>query len=481
MGEPIRQTRQIAAPVPKPCLPSTNLPDKAVLLGLVRQTFEQLPGAPSVRVEFPVHPVDAKAWLAAQDAPVKTYWRDRDTGCETAAVGAADVISGTAGQGSPFKSVFDLVRQRLSCAHPDMRYYGGWGFAFPRAESAAQNDPWAGMGSYKLILPRFELVVKGHRAVFACNARCTDAGNGELEQVGRHFDRLQATAAQYALLPPLLARKDLPARPEWERLVTSALEAIDGKLFEKVVLARQVQLTYGGAPNLSTLLRLIAQHAKNAYLFAFQPGDGLAFVGATPERLYKNLGGYVKSEALAGTRPRGLSASADVNLGHDLMHNAKELREHGIVANKVRDVLSRICRDLRCDTSISLIRLHRCQHLVRRFEGILANGYVDADVLAALHPTPAVGGHPDAPALDWLCRNEPFRRGWYAGPVGWVGHDSSEFAIAIRSGLIAGDTLTLYAGAGIVAGSIPSTEWEETESKLAAFLDVLTQNEPKTR
>jgi menaquinone-specific isochorismate synthase len=317
--------------------------------------------------------------------------------------------------------------------------------------------------------------------VFACNARRTEDYETRLVQIAAQFDRLSPCTTQAPPLPTLLARDDMPSRTEWEQLVERALKAIGGKALEKVVLARQVKLKFTAPPSFSTILSLLAQHARNAYLFAFQPEEGVAFVGATPERLYKSLGGYVKSEALAGTRPRGISASADVNLAHDLMHNDKELREHGIVADRVRDVLGRICRDLRADPSVSLIRLHRCQHLVRRFEGILANGYTDADVLTTLHPTPAVGGHPDTPALDWLRDNEPFARGWYAGPVGWIGHDSSEFAIAIRSGLISADTLTLYAGAGILAGSVPRTEWEETESKLAAFLDVLTQNDPKTK
>ncbi|MCX5770183.1 MAG: isochorismate synthase [Candidatus Hydrogenedentes bacterium] len=476
MVEPLRHTRPTTRRVPSSVTP-TQLPDKSALLGLIRQAFDQLPGAPCIRVEVPVPLVEARAWLAAQKAPIKTYWRDRDTGCEKAAVGAADIITGTnPPDGQAFKPVFDQLRLRLSCAHPEMRYYGGWAF-----DSTPADEPWDKLGAYRFVLPRFELTIKGRRAVFACNARRKDPCDAETNEIDCQFDQLAPPAPRPPALPTLIVRDDLPPRELWERLVDKALQAINRREFEKVVLARQVKLRYAAPPNVSTLLDLLAQHAKNAYLFVFQPAEGIAFLGATPERLYKNLGGYIKSEALAGTRPRGESVTADVNLGQDLMHNAKELREHAFVADRVRNVLGKICSDLRTDHALSLIRLHRCQHLVRRFEGILANGYVDADALAALHPTPAVGGHPDAPALEWLRQNEPFHRGWYAGPVGWVGHDSSEFAIAIRSGLVCHDTLTLYAGAGIVAGSVPSTEWEETESKLAAFLDVLTQNDQKTR
>jgi menaquinone-specific isochorismate synthase len=95
------------------------------------------------------------------------------------------------------------------------------------------------------------------------------------------------------------------------------------------------------------------------------------------------------------------------------------------------------------------------------------------ELLAALHPTPAVGGVPRDAALGAIRAQEPFDRGWYAGPVGWIGADAAEFAVGIRSGLVWPDRLALYSGAGIVEGSVPDREWDEIEQKIADFAAVL--------
>jgi len=101
----------------------------------------------------------------------------------------------------------------------------------------------------------------------------------------------------------------------------------------------------------------------------------------------------------------------------------------------------------------------------------------DAALMQALHPSPAVGGVPTNKAIAYLREHEPFDRGWYAGPVGWVGPESGEFAVAIRSGLVRGNTLSLYSGAGIVDGSTPDGEWSEIETKLSNALSALTGND----
>jgi menaquinone-specific isochorismate synthase len=94
--------------------------------------------------------------------------------------------------------------------------------------------------------------------------------------------------------------------------------------------------------------------------------------------------------------------------------------------------------------------------------------------MTALHPSPAVGGVPPGKALEYIREHEPFDRGWYAGPVGWIGPNSSEFAVAIRSGLVHDNTLSLYSGAGIVDGSTPEDEWNEIDTKLSSALSALT-------
>ena len=117
------------------------------------------------------------------------------------------------------------------------------------------------------------------------------------------------------------------------------------------------------------------------------------------------------------------------------------------------DLSARWWNRLRYDERPFLAKLNRLQHLKVRFQGHLCDGVSDADLLAALHPTPAVAGYPREASLRFLREHEPFDRGWYAGPVGWIGADATEFAVAIRSTLIEGNRAHLFSGAGIVAGS----------------------------
>jgi len=124
---------------------------------------------------------------------------------------------------------------------------------------------------------------------------------------------------------------------------------------------------------------------------------------------------------------------------------------------------------LEIEERLSEMKLARGRHLVSRARGTLREGVTDWDVLEALHPTPAVGGHPKEEALAEIRTSEPFDRGWYAGPVGWISADAAEFAVGIRSGLVSGRTLRLFSGAGIVAGSVPEEEWAEIEQKIGDF------------
>jgi menaquinone-specific isochorismate synthase len=121
----------------------------------------------------------------------------------------------------------------------------------------------------------------------------------------------------------------------------------------------------------------------------------------------------------------------------------------------------------------SELRLARGRHLRSQFEGHLRDDVSTLDVLRTLHPTPAIGGVPTEAAVQAIRTQEPFARGWYAGPVGWIGPDAAEFAVAIRSGLVRDSSLALYSGAGIVDGSVPEAEWDEIEQKISDFAAVL--------
>ena len=135
----------------------------------------------------------------------------------------------------------------------------------------------------------------------------------------------------------------------------------------------------------------------------------------------------------------------------------------------IREALEPLCEELEIEDRVSEMMLARGRHLRSKVRGTLRDGVTDAALLDAMHPTPAVGGHPRSEALEKIKALEPFDRGWYAGPVGWIGQEDSEFAVGIRSGLVRGRTLALFSGAGIVAGSVPDEEWAEIEQKIGDF------------
>ena len=442
---------------------------------LVEQALEIASETPRVvRIEIPIPPIDPLAWLQAQQASVKTYWADRDGSFTMAGVGAADTVSGK-DRLPPYASLFRRLRAGLSCARPNLRYYGGMRFD-PRRMA---DSRWTRWGAYWFVIPRFEVLTTSAGSFLVCNAL---SANG-------HEDHKEVAAIRHELgtialgpcerrgnVPGVLTRNMRPDREQWSKMVERALAAFEKGVLEKVVLARECSFEFADAPDALAILSRLAAAVGDAYLFMFQPGEGAAFLGASPERLYRRVGGFIQSEALAGTRPRGVSDKADDALADVLLHDNKELREHRFVVDGIRDAFEVLCKDIRGDREVSIVRLRDCQHLIRRFEGILADGKSVPDILEALHPTPAVGGCPTQAALEWIAKEESFDRGWFAGPVGWVGYDSSEFAVGIRSGLIDRKTHSLYAGAGIVSGSDAEREWTEIDNKLETFASVLTKD-----
>ena len=181
----------------------------------------------------------------------------------------------------------------------------------------------------------------------------------------------------------------------------------------------------------------------------------------------------IETEALAGTRARGHTPEADTRLAGELLSSRKEQREHGFVVDGIRSAMRGLCEVYsENDSSPELMKLSRVQHLCTRIRGELAKDVDDADILGSLHPTPAVGAYPTQPGLDLINRLEPFQRGWYSGPVGWVSRDGADFAVAIRSALIRESQLHLYSGVGIVEGSLADQEWREMEGKIAGLLSI---------
>lgn len=260
---------------------------------------------------------------------------------------------------------------------------------------------------------------------------------------------------------------------EFRALVGRAKAAISDGQFEKVVLARSTSIpAVGGAQAADALWRLHVQQ-PGCRIFAVQYA-GAVFLGASPERLARVIGGAASVDCLAGSAARGTDPTTDDRLASQLLQSLKNLQEHRHVVSEVTDNLRSLGLNLEVPGRPGVVRLSGVQHLHTPVRAALPAGMGVLDLASVLHPTPAVGGVPREAALSWLATHGGLDRGWYGGAVGWAASDGDgELSVAIRSGLIAGGSAELYAGCGIVAGSDPEEEYRETELKLVPMLRAL--------
>jgi len=260
--------------------------------------------------------------------------------------------------------------------------------------------------------------------------------------------------------------------PEWQQAVGEAVHRITHSAdLRKVVLARDLYASADIPIDPRVLLRWLAVRYPGCFTFAC---DGL--VGATPELLIRKDGWEVSSLVLAGTTPRGATQAEDSALAQALLGSAKENEEHGYAAVSLRDTLSPLCSAMYITPRPELIRLPNVQHLGTRVRGTLAAARSALALVAAVHPTAAVGGTPTDSAVEVIRELESMDRERYAGPVGWVDADGNgEWGIALRCGQLDGNRARLFAGGGIVAGSDPVAELAETESKFRPMRNALEQ------
>jgi menaquinone-specific isochorismate synthase len=424
----------------------------------------------SVPVPERVRPID---WIRAQTLSEAVYWSGREKTRTVAAVGAADVLSSTSAP-VDYDALGKALDDRLAPVDPSVRYYGG--LRFDAAQPAATDRPdrrWAPFGTYRFVLPRFELIETGSTLRLVC----TLVWPRDTDRLDRIEEQIRALALpvpeELSSLPRPYHRQDVPDHEGWTRMVQWALDAIKGDALDKVVLARRVALALNESMDPLLVLNHLEAATPGCYHFAVRPGEGPAFVGASPERLFRREGRTVVSEAVAGTRPRGDTEEEDEAFRRELLQNPKERREHAFVEDAIRSDLEQVCVSVQRPNGTGELALARGRHLHSRLTGTLRPDTTTTDLLKVLHPTPAVGGVPTDNAVTAIRTQEPFDRGWYAGPVGWIGRDAAEFAVGLRAGLVEENQIALFSGAGIVEGSTPDREWEEIEQKIGDFAAIM--------
>jgi isochorismate synthase len=353
---------------------------------------------------------------------------------------------------------------------------GGLGF------TGIEPDPdsaWAPFGAASLVLPELAFA----RTTGGAFLTASIVGDASGLDATRRWGGLAARARDLAPAPgalvarpagaPLAVTGEQPDRAAWDRLVGLFAGAVGRGRLDKVVLARRVGVRSPLELDPLNALRRLAAAGPESTTFAFVRG-GVTFLGATPERLARTEGRAFRTVALAGSAARGANEAEDARLAAALLASDKDREEHAVVVEMLRDTLRPIVDRLDVAPEPGVLPLRHVQHLVTRIEGTLREESGILALAERLHPTPAVGGEPRAAALDLIAEHEGFDRGWYAGPVGWLGADGDgELMVALRCGLVHGQGATLFAGCGIVADSDPAREWEESRIKLRPVASAL--------
>ncbi len=353
------------------------------------------------------------------------------------------------------------TEEELEC----LRFFGGGSF---NPGETGVGSCWHEFGDASFILPR---VTYADSAASARLIVLIERGENE-EALGlarRLLSFLAEPSADLSAAPLReISRREGTSVEKWSEMVADIRAHIALGEVQKVVAARRTTLNLSEEPRLSEVVRNLDEQAPLCTRFVLRLGEK-TFLGATPERLIRKRGRQVSTEALAG--------SIDASRPHareELLSSKKDRAEHEYVVRAIESVLSERCQTISFSDTPEVRSLRRILHLRTPMTGELKQ---DAEILTlvdALHPTPAVGGVPQKEAVDWILKHESSARGWYASPFGWVDkRGNGEFVVALRSALIHGDEVHIYAGSGIVEESDAQAEFEETALKLTGMVGAL--------
>jgi menaquinone-specific isochorismate synthase len=331
--------------------------------------------------------------------------------------------------------------------------------ALPFDRSAAAN----------LVIPR---IIHGHAAEGARwrteiapiggtgSSAVTPEGNGE------------ALPSLQSATPSTVDLRSVRSARDWCAAVEAATTRIKAGELTKVVLARELLVQTDTPISATQLYRRLLQLYPAALCFVI---DG--FVGASPELLVSRVGEIVRAHPMAGTTPRTGDVDLDQRRANELLSSQKNRKEHQITIDMVHETLLPWCSYLDAEPVPSVVAAGPVQHLASSVEGRLSRPTPNVlDLVAALHPTPAVGGWPREPALKLIDELEQADRGPYAGPVGWTdAQGNGAFAVGIRAVELSDCSARLFAGVGVVADSDPESELEETRAKAQALLGAIVR------
>ena len=351
------------------------------------------------------------------------------------------------------------------------------GFAFnPEGPSSA---PWSSFEPASMTLPELSVCQQGDEVFITVNVLVSPGDN--VDSIAKRVEaRLSGLRADPLPLldPHLTGRPEIRSvRPpgDFEDTIDAATTRIAAGEMSKVVLAREVTVEAAAAHDPAAIFGALREQFPSCFCFCCGTPEA-AFLGASPELLVRRSGAAASTVALAGSIRRSSDPAVDDHLGEQLLRSDKNRREQLIVADRIVRKLRPHSVWVQTAPEPEVIKVANIQHLATPILAQLAESHSAVELAGILHPTPAVGGEPEKAAAAAIDDLERMDRGWYAGPVGWMdATEDGEFCVALRSALLRDREARLFAGVGVVAGSDPAAELEETEVKLQALLPLVAE------
>lgn len=369
---------------------------------------------------------------------------------------------------------------KLSHSKTTPHLFGGFSFYDHNV-----GKSWSDYGSASFTLPEWSIIKNGSLTLLTISFEIDefDSQDSITSSIYTMLDRLNdlCSSTSYETGPEFTNTHSIEIPDEdssdffkWKHSIDGATKDISEDKYEKIVLARKLNLKLDHEVCDTHILNRLRHQYPDCYSFLIRQNDKSSFIGCTPERLASFNKDYILTEGLAGSTPRGKTASEDARLEAELLNSTKDRNEHDFVIDAIYKDLKKYADSIELPKFPSIKKLTNVQHLYTPIRAHIKDGVSKTEVLQNLHPTPAVGGYPREDSVPFISKFEDFDRGWYASPIGWINaNGDGEFVVAIRSGLIKKDEVNFFAGCGIVEGSDPLKEWKETNLKFMPMLSAL--------
>lgn len=439
-----------------------NILDKLKVASAVRNTFQNpeifdgIEEFGILRLEYEIDEVNILDILVKIRNIDKIYWCNRDKSFE--AVATYDLVT------NQYLTEDEFVKSLGS----GIRYYGSQKFDLDTNVS----KKWAKFGTQPIVVPLWSIERIKDKYFFVINiskkmlSEISVRGVKSVFAFELSYDKLSENKIKYSSIT------HAPNHEKWVENIEECLTLLDSGELKKIVMARMSKVQLSAKQRPDNIFTNLIKDKENSYAFYFQMDTNSAFMGVSPEMLFKTKGNVLICDALAGSAPRGNSPEEDEAIAANLLQDAKELNEHKMVALFLRYRLSKIADKVKFIKKLSIRKLQNIQHIHSQLKAKMQANPNPLVLIENLSPTPAVAGFPQRMAMEVIKSIEKFDRGHYAGAVGTMSAEDSEFCVAIRSALYFDNQLYVYSGAGIVPDSDPEKEWEEIENKMKNFTEI---------